>query len=770
MSRLLHTYFLAVFIGSSVVAHAQATSPDSMQSAIPAPANAAPKSLTPIEVRAVRADADAPFAKTEISGRSLQKENLGQDLPFLLQYTPSAVVTSDAGAGVGYTGLRIRGTDNTRVNVTLNGIPVNDAESQGTYFVDLPDLASSTTSIQIQRGIGSSTNGPGAFGGTLSVANLGIYEQPGAEGSISYGSFNTQKYTVQAGTGYIHDKFALQVRLSQITSNGFIDRSGSDLKSFQINGAWRISDKTTIQGMVLQGIETTHQAWNGIPEEKLRGNDSALLAHYYNNVGSLYFSAADSANLFASNPRKYNVFTYDNQIDHYRQNYYQLFADHHFSPAVTGHVGLFLTRGLGYYEEYKQEQSYSSYGLQPFTTEAGDTIRHTDLTRQLWLDNYYYGAVYSLLWDATKKTKLSLGGAATQYIGNHYGYILWSQYGGMPEHYRWYKLDAQKNDFNLYAKAEQRIGTSMLLYGDVQWRGIGYFMNGFRNNPDLHPAVTYNFFNPKVGFTYFLPHTPLMHQKLYASFAAASHEPNRDDFEASPNDLPKPERLYDGEAGYERVTDEYSIAVNAYYMHYKDQLVLTGKVNDVGAYTRTNVPNSYRAGIELQGAVKASDWISLHANATFSQNRIKDFVEYVDNYDNGVQEAYNHGTSEIAFSPSCIAAGGITLTPFYHTAKGKAFSIELLEKYVGKQYLDNTTNEGRKINPYALLDLRFHYSPQLAPFRNIGFTLMLNNVLNKEYESNGYTYSYIYGGMSTTQNFYYPQAGFNWLLGVNLKW
>jgi iron complex outermembrane receptor protein len=770
MLHPLRYCLLAALIGCAAIASAQETETDSAENAAPKPASPILKDLTPIEVRALRANTDAPFAKTEVSGADLQKENLGQDLPILLQYTPSAVTTTDAGAGVGYTGLRIRGTDGTRINVTLNGIPVNDAESQGTYFVDLPDLASSTTSIQIQRGIGSSTNGPGAFGATLSIANLGINDQAGAEGSISYGSFNTQKYTVQAGTGYIRDKVALQVRLSQITSNGFIDRSGSDLKSFQINGAWKISSKTTIQGMVLQGIETTHQAWNGVPEEKLRGNDSALLAHYYSNVGTLYFSPADSANLFSSNPRRYNVFTYDNQIDHYRQNYYQLFADHRFSPSVTAHAGLFLTRGLGYYEEYKSGESYSKYGLQPFTTESGDTIRQTDLTRQLWLDNYIYGAVYSLLWDASKHTRLSFGGAASQYIGNHYGYVLWSQYGGIPEHYRWYKLDAQKNDFNLYGKAEHRIGKTILLYGDLQWRSIGYFMNGFRNNPTLHPAATYNFFNPKAGFTWFLPHTPLMHQKLYASFAAASHEPNRDDFEASPDQLPKPERLYDAEGGYERITDQYSISANAYYMHYTDQLVLTGKVNDVGAYTRTNVPNSYRAGIELQGTVKALDWLSLRANATFSQNRIKDFVEYVDNYDDGTQVAYYHGTTSIGFSPSCIAAGGITLTPFYHTAKGKAFSIDVLEKYVSKQYLDNTSNEARKLNPYGLLDIRLHYNPELAPFRHLGFTLMLNNVLNKEYESNGYTYSYIYGGTSTTQNFYYPQAGFNWLLGVNLKW
>jgi iron complex outermembrane receptor protein len=755
---------------SSTVTLAQSGEDDTLEKTIaPRPKATLMEELNPVEVRALRAGADAPFAKTDISGTSLQKGNLGPDLPFLLQYTPSAVVTSDAGAGVGYTGLRIRGTDGTRINVTLNGVAVNDAESQSTYFVDLPDLASSTSSIQIQRGVGSSTNGAGSFGGTVSIASLGVFEEPGISGSISYGSFNTQKYTVQAGTGFIRDKVALQVRLSQITSDGFVDRSASDLKSFQINGAWRVSPKTTIQGMLLQGIETTHQAWNGVPEEKLRGGDSALMAHYNNNIGTLYFSPRDSANLFSSDPRKYNYFTYDNQIDRFRQNYYQLFADHKFSPSVMGHVGLFLTRGIGYYEEFKQSERYSKYGLQPYSPFAGDTITRTDLTRQLWLDNYNYGAVYSLLWDLKKGTKITLGGAASQYIGNHYGYILWSGNGGVPEHYSWYKLDAQKNDFNVYAKGERYVSKRFLLYGDLQVRSIGYFMNGFRNNPTIRSAVSYTFFNPKAGFTYFLPSNPLTHQKLYASFAAASHEPNRDDFEASPNALPKPERLYDFEGGYELSKDFWSLSANGYYMRYQDQLVLTGKVNDVGAYTRTNVPNSYRAGIEIQAGYKPFKWMSLQANATYSQNKIENFTEYLDNYDDGTQQSIGHGTTDIAFSPSLISAGGITFTPFHASTQAKAFTIELLGKYVSRQYLDNTSDEKRSIDPYGLCDVRLRYSLAVPAFKEASLSLMLNNILNKKYESNGYTYSYIYGGATSTQNFYFPQAGFNALLGLSLR-
>ncbi len=575
---------------------------------------------------------------------------------------------------------------------------------------------------------------------------------------------------LQGSTGLLHDKVALGVRLSQITSDGFIDRSAAALRSLQLTGLWKASPKTTIQAMLLQGEETTHQAWNGVPEEKLRGTDSALLAHYYNNAGSLYFSPKDSINLFSSDPRRYNAFTYDNQIDRYRQNYYQLFADHRFSPAVTAHLGLFLTRGIGYYEEYKQDEQYSKYGLPAYITTGGDTLRRSDFIRQLWLDNYNYGAVYSLLWDAGKNTKLSFGGAASQYIGNHYGKLIWSAAGGVPEHYEWYKLDAQKNDFNVYGKAEQRIGKTVLLYGDVQLRSIGYFMNGFRNNPTLRPAVSYTFFNPKAGATFFLPGTPFLRQRLYASFAVASHEPNRDDFEAADTSLPRPERLYDAEGGYEVSGGNWSFSANAYYMHYQDQLVLTGKVNDVGAYTRTNVPRSFRAGIELQGIWKAADWLSMQANVTCSQNKIADFTEYIDNYDDGSQQAISHGTTNIAFSPSVIAAGGITLTPFYQGTIGKAFMLEILGKYVGKQFLDNTSNDARAIAAYGICDVRLRYNPEIGLLRHIGFTLLLNNVFNKQYESNGYTYSYMYGGATTTQNFYFPQAGFNCLAGVNVKW
>lgn len=726
------------------------------------------QSLAPIEVRAIRAGGNAPFAKTELTGKDLQQSNLGQDLPFLLQYTPSAVVSSDAGAGVGYTGIRLRGSDGTRINTTLNGIAVNDAESSSTYFVDLPDLASSTSSIQIQRGVGSSTNGASAFGGSISISNLEVSGKSHVDAAVSYGSFNTQKYTLAAGTGLLPGNIAFDVRLSKITSNGFVDRATSKLSAVQVQSMWKASSKTTFKAMVLLGAEQTYQAWNGVPEEKLRGSDSLLKTHYQNNIGSLYFNTKDSQNLFSASPRTYNYFTYDNQTDNYRQNYFQLFGDHEFSQKLSAHLGLFLTRGLGYYEEYKPDEKLSGYGLQPFTTTLGDTLKRTDLVRRLWLDNYNYGAVYSLFWKASRALNITLGGGWSQYLGNHYGKIIWANYG-VPNQYQWYKLDAQKNDFNFYSKAEIKLAKKLTGYADAQIRTIGYFMNGFRKNPALKPAVTYTFFNPKAGLNFVLQRNVLQSQRLYASVAVANKEPNRDDFEADSNQLPKPEHLLDAEAGYAFQNDAWKISLNAYYMRYKDQLILTGKVNDVGAYTRVNVPNSYRAGLEAEAAWKPLPWLVLNANASVSQNKIDRFTEYLDNYDDGSQMSIEHKHTDIAFSPNLVSAGGATFFPFPQ-GKWKAFSAALLGKYVGRQYLDNTSNTARSLDPYALCDIRLAYTFTTKSFKEMGLTLLLNNVFNEQYESNGYSYSYFYGGATTTQNFYFPQAGFNCQLGLSLKW
>lgn len=729
-------------MGATMSAHAQSDSTEAAQRSL-----LQPQYLQPVEIRSLRAGSDAPFAKTELNKKDIEKANLGQDMPYLLQYTPSAVVTSDAGAGVGYTGIRVRGTDGTRINVTLNGIPVNDAESQGTFFVNFGDLASSTSSIQLQRGVGTSTNGAGAFGATMSISNMEQMNKAGVEMTNSYGSFDTWRHTLKAGTGLLKNGFQFDVRLSQINSRGYIDRSNSDLKSMQFIAGWQASEKTKLRFMLMTGKERTKQSWNGVPE------DSLLTNRTYNELGM----RADGS-------------YYDNQTDNYQQDYYQFFVDHKFSKYITGHAAIFMTRGRGYYEEYKLGQAYGNYGL-PDNIQGTDTLTETDLIRQLWLDNYYYGSVFSLIYHKNK-TQLTFGGGWNQYTGAHYGDVLWAMNGGVPDNYRWYDLDAQKNDLNLYLKLQQYIGEKLMLFGDLQYRNVAYNIYGFRDNPGVQATPVYNFINPKAGLTYFIAKNGSKIEKLYASVAVANKEPNRNDFEASPIDQPQHEQLYDVEVGYDRTMSKWQLGANYYYMRYNNQLVLTGEINDVGAYTRTNVPNSYRTGIELQAAYVPNHWLKLFANATYSQNKILNFTEYIDNYDNpwGIQDVVNHGTTDIAFSPDFIGAGGVTLSPFRYMSKGQVFEIDLLTKYVGRQYLDNTSNEDRSIDPYNLVDARIRYSIQTKPFRELAFNLMLNNILNRQYVSNGYTFSYVGGGALNTFNYFYPQAGFNFLLGVTMKW
>lgn len=700
--------------------------------------------LQPVEVRALRAGSNAPFAKSEISGREIQENNTGQDLPYLLQLTPSAVVSSDAGAGVGYTGLRIRGTDLGRTNVTLNGIPVNDAESQVCLFVNIPDLAASTSSVQIQRGVGTSSNGASAFGATLSISSLEQMEKAGAEAGFSAGSFNTQKYSVKAGTGLLSNGLQLDIRLSKITSDGYIDRSASDLKSLQLLAGWKISSKSSLKFMLMSGDQSTGQAWNGVPEDSLKAN------RRYNGLGLMG-----------------NGSYYGNQTDNYRQDYYQLFFNHRFRKELSLSLAAFMTRGKGYYEEYETDMKLSSYGLPAFITPSQDTFLRTDVIQQKWLDNYYYGSVFSLLYEKPK-TQASFGGSFTKYDGDHYGFVNWAQYG-VPQHYRWYLNDAHKTDFNLYAKAQHSIG-NLILFGDIQFRNIHYKINGFRDHPELKPDVRYDFFNPKTGFSYLIKNTGSERQRVYVSFATASKEPNRDDFEASPVSLPRPERLYDWETGYEIQRLGWSAGANLYYMHYKDQLVLTGKINDVGAYTRTNVPESYRAGVELMAAAKPAYWISVNANAAFSKNKIKAFTEFRDNNDTEGQDKVQHENTDISFSPGFVSSAVVTITPFKNLSKGQGLSVDILNKGVGKQYLDNTSSESRSIRPYNITDLRLRYSIRLKPFKEVAATLAVNNIFNKMYESNGYTFGYISDKEYVFHNYYFPQAGTNWLLGLRLVW
>lgn len=687
--------------------------------------------LLPVEVRAVRAGSTAPFAKTTITKSQIARQNLGQDLPFLLNQTPSVVINSDAGNGVGYTGLRIRGTDATRINITLNGIPYNDAESGGTFFVDLPDFASSVNSVQIQRGVGTSTNGAGAFGASINFSTNEVNKEPYAELNNSFGSFHTFKNTLKAGTGLLKKHFTADMRLSRISSNGYIDRAGSNLQSLYFSTAY-LSDKTTLRLNLFSGKEKTYQAWYGVSESDLKTNRTVNYAGMEK----------------PGDP-------YANETDNYKQDHYQLFFTQIFTPKLSFNTALFLTKGKGYYEEYRAAQNYATYGM-PYPVSGADTAFTTDIIRQLWLKNNFYGNIFSLQYTAAR-SQIIVGGAVTQYDGKHFGNVIWAE-KGITGNANWYNVSAGKKDFTIYGKWQQNLSDAMQVFTDVQLRKVRHTIVGFRNNPGLKSDATYTFFNPKLGLSY-----KQNNWLVYTSYSLAHKEPNRDDFEASLANAPKPEQLNDLELGVENKNSKRTFSANVYYMKYYNQLVLTGKINDVGAYTRTNIGNSYRAGIELQGSLAFASWLKAAANVSLSRNKIKNFSEFIDDYDNGGQKIKLYTETDISFSPNLVGAATLTFTP------AKQFFIDLLSKYVGKQYLDNTSNAGRQLASFYTQDVRAVYSFRHNWLKNIDLLFQINNVFNKKYEPNGYTFSYYASNKLTTQNYYFPMAGTNWMLGVNVK-
>lgn len=687
--------------------------------------------LLPVEVKAIRASATAPFAKTNISRKDISVQNLGQDLPFLLNQVPSVVINSDAGNGVGYTYIHIRGTDASRINVTLNGIPYNDAESQGTFFVDLPDISSSINNIQIQRGVGTSTNGAGAFGATINLSTNEINKNSYLELNNSYGSFYTLKNTLKAGTGLIGNHFTVDLRLSRITSSGYVDRAFSNLRSGYLSTAY-LSDKTELRFNVILGKEKTYQAWYGVTEDDLK------------NDRTKNYAGLDQPGT-----------PYPNETDNYWQNHYQLFFTQKLSKGLTFNSGLFYTKGYGYYEEYRASQDYKDYHML-YPVLNGDTMYTTDLVRQLWLNNDFYGGIFSFQ-KQSERSRIIIGGAITNYSGTHYGNITWSQYP-LTGPSKWYQVDAQKADENIYGKWQQDLTHSLQLFGDLQYRRVQYQLHGFEHNTSLLLNPIYNFVNPKAGISYHK-----LNWLIYGSYSIANKEPNRDDFEASLQQQPKPEHLGDLEVGIENKFKKGNWSANFYYMNYKDQLVLTGKINDVGAYTRTNIPSSFREGIELQASYSLLKWMNISGNLTLSRNKVLNYTEYIDDYDNGGQKTNFYKESDISFSPDKIA--GVTVS----FSNDKRWGVEFLSKYVGKQYLDNSSNDQRMLKPYFTEDLRMRYSLKLKRIKEVQILAQVFNLFNRKYESNGYTYSYFYNSSLTTENYYFPMAGTNWMVGLNLR-
>jgi iron complex outermembrane recepter protein len=718
--------------------------------------------MQPIEVKALRAGDRSPFTRTDLNKSQIEKTNLGQDIPFMLNQTPSVVVNSDAGNGVGYTALYIRGTDDSRINMTLNGLPYNDPEEQSLFFVDIPDLASSTNSIQIQRGVGTSSNGAGAFGATINFSTNEFNDKAYGETNNSYGSFNTWKNTVRVGSGLIDDHFTIDARLSRISSDGYIDRATSDLKSLYFSTAY-YSKKSSLRFNIIYGNEKTYQAWNGIPEQKLDGNPAALDQHYQSNLalGSLYFNPQDSMNLFNSNNRTYNYFTYKNQTDNYMQDHYQLFFNHQFTPQLAMNVAGFITRGLGYFEEFHDQADsgnakYTAYGLSPYIV-GNDTLQSTSLVRQRWLDNFYYGGIFSLQYKKGN-SQLTLGGGWDRFNNKHYGKVIWTQNGGFPNDYQYYYEPADKTDFSAYAKIQQQLTPRWTLFADLQYRHIDYQIDGFDDNPSILVHPRYDFWNPKTGITY--THGQW---QAYLSWSLASHEPSRADFETGADQQPKPEILNDFELSLQKKNSRYSWGATVYYMVYHDQLALTGQINDVGGYTRSNLPQSYRLGLELEGTARPADWLSADANLTLSRNKVMNYTEYDYNYDNGSQPSTSYKKTDISFSPAVVGAATLNFLPF----KNAEFS--LLGKWVGKEYLDNAQQETRKLDGYYVQNLRAIYTIKAGAPKEIDLIFQLNNAFGKKYTANGYTYNYIYGGQRLTDNFLFPMAGTNFMFAVNIK-
>ncbi|CAM3571092.1 thiamin-regulated outer membrane receptor Omr1 [Flavobacterium saliperosum S13] len=687
------------------------------------------KLLDDVLVSAVRANAKQPVSFTNMSKKELSERNLGQDIPVLMNYLPSVVTTTDAGNGVGYTGIRVRGSDATRVNVTINGIAYNDSESHGTYWVNMPDFVSSVENLQLQRGVGTSTNGAGAFGASLNMLTDSYSEKSNGEVSNSIGSFNTHKHTVKFSTGLMNNTFELAGRLSKINSDGYVDRASSDLKSYFLQGTY-VGKTTLIKALVFGGKEKTYQSWNGI--------DSLTL------VNDRTFNSSGMFTDESGNTR-----FYDNETDNYQQDHAQLHWNEQINSNWNTNMAVHYTKGKGYYENYKEDADFSEYGLLPV---AGQTS--TDLIRQKWLDNDFYGATFSGNYRNTVLDVI-LGGAWNKYEGSHFGKVIWARYASTSElGDNYYNDSGIKTDWNVFSKVNYKITNFINLYGDLQFRRVNYKADA----PETGLVDdTFNFFNPKAGITFTINEK----NNFYFSYARANREPNRTDYE---NGSPKPESLNDFELGWRYGTAKTKLNVNAYYMAYKDQLVLTGQLDDVGAPIRANSGDSYRLGLEIDAAVAVLDKLIFRPNVTLSMNKNKDFVFQRDG------ELQNLGDTNIAYSPNLIAGNMVIFSPI------KSLQFALLTKVVGEQYMGNIDSNMSKLKGYCVNDFSVNW--EIKPksiFKSIVISGLVNNIFDYKYVSNGYFYTYdddwtAPGDITTIEGAgYYPQAGRNAMLGATLK-
>lgn len=702
----------------------------------------APVMTDEVIVNATRAGENTPLAYTNVAREELKKANIGQDIPFLLSLTPSLVETSEAGTGIGYTGMRIRGTDANRINVTIDEIPLNDPESQTVFWVDLPDIASSVGNIQIQRGVGTSSNGSGAFGATVSLQTLNPGNDPFAEAGTSYGSFNTLKNTVSAGTGFLADKIALQLRYSDIKSDGYVDRTGSDHRSAFISGVYR-NGRSRLKANIILGEEHTGIGWWGVPSDSLKTNRTYNPAgQYTDGNGQIQY--------------------YNNESDNYKQDHYQLIYNFRAGANLIMNAALHYTKGKGYYEEYREDQPLADYNLSPFLS-GNQLITETDLIRRKWLDNDFYGLVYSLNYKKGR-TGVTAGGGVNSYLGDHFGTVIWMRNAGNTEKdYQWYFNNSVKNELSVYGKLNYDLSEKTKLFGDIQYRHLYYRMAGIEDDLlDISQKHNFSFFNPKAGFFYNI--TP--DQDAWISFAIANREPTREDFKEAAGDAsatPKPERLYDTELGYKLRSGNNSFSVNLYGMYYKNQLVPTGQLSNVGYTIMTNVDKSYRMGIEAIASLRLADFLDLNSALTLSRNKILDFTEYYTDYNttdwSSQYLSRKLGVVDIAYSPSVIWSGDLA-------AKAGIFDFHLIAKYVGKQYFDNTMSSARSIDPYFVTNLRLDIQPGIRNLKGLELQFLVNNLFNAEYENNAYGGNWYEDGIERTWSYFFPQAGINYMFRV----
>jgi iron complex outermembrane receptor protein len=693
--------------------------------------------LNEVLVKSIRVDSDSPITHSNVDKEELAKTNLGQDIPVLLNYLPSVVTTTDAGAGIGYTYIRVRGSDASRVNITINGIPYNDSESQGTFWVNMPDFASSIENLQLQRGVGTSTNGSGSFGASLNILSDALSEDTYSEIGLAGGSFNSQKYNVKFSTGLLNDHIEISGRLSKITSDGYIDRASSDLKSYFLQGAF-IDDNTLIKALVFGGKEKTYQAWYGIDAETLKNDRTFNPAGMYTDDDG-------------------NIKFYDNETDNYSQDHYQFFWNQKINSNWSTNLGLNYTYGRGYYEQYREDDDFEFYDFEPIEI-GGEVINTTDLIRRRWLDNDYYVVNTNINY---KKDELDVTAGAfySHYDGDHFGEVIWAKYASNSEiRDRYYEGNGKKDEFTVFAKATYKFNEKWTAYGDLQGRFLTYKTSGLTSDrAPLEVDEKYNFFNPKAGLTYELSNK----NQLYASYGRAHREPRRADFE---NGITKPEKLDDYELGWRFKAKTHTINTNVYFMNYKDQLVLTGAIDDTGAPLRATSGKSYRLGLEIDAVFLICDNFRILPNLALSNNKNIDFVSSIDG------ELVNLGATNLSFSPNIVAGNKFEYEPV------KNLQLGWYSKYVGEQYMGNVDSDVSKLDAYFINDFNVSYKIDNLPFLGeIVITGLINNILNVEYVSNGYYYTYDDtwtdpNAIKTIEGTgYYPQATINFLIGATVK-